>query len=249
MAKQTLSAVPALKYLINKGVNIVFAVIREEDEELRKICVKNGITYGNEEDLWTVVDTLRIDWLLSFYWKRIGRELLKLPVRGSINFHPGPLPEARGSGYHVAILENWGYWGVTAHYMDEQFDTGEIIECDRFPIADSIINKELVILAHRKAFELFKKIVDQLIDGIIPKATPQENGKYYSHKDIEASKHINEEDDSEQINRKIRAFWNPPYTGATINIKGEEYTLINKKILEYIASQSTNDNSTGGDCE
>lgn len=110
MAKETKSSTAALQYLVNKKIEIVRAIIRDEDDGLRIICESNHIMMCNEEELLADYKNgkLRADYILSFYWKKVGREVLRIPNKGSINFHPGPLPEARGSGYHVAILENWG---------------------------------------------------------------------------------------------------------------------------------------------
>ncbi len=239
MAKETVSSILSLKYMLKKNVNVVFAVIRPQDETLKKICHESKILTGSEADFLAVHDDLpEIDYLFSYYWKLVKAETLKIPVKGAINFHPGPLPEARGSGYHVSILNNWGYWGVTAHYMDETFDTGNIICCDRFPLPPNIVNRELVHLAHIKNFELFKKILDKILNGEILENTAQTSGNYYSLKELEAGKYILEGDSAEIIKRKIRAYWNPPYSGAKIILNECEYTLVDEEILKYIAEHT-----------
>ena len=45
---------------------------------------------------------------------------------------------------------------------------------------------------------------------------------------------ISSDDTSDMINKKIRAFWAPPFSGATLKIGFEEYTLVNRVILEKI---------------
>ena len=145
------------------------------------------------------------------------------------------MPEARGSGYHAAILEDWGYWGVTAHYMDEEFDTGAIIRCDRFPIPQDIVNRDLVALAHRKLLDLFKGVVDDLLCGKMLPCQQQGVGRYFSKKELEEGKIISFDDTDEMIKRKIRAYWNPPYTGASIIINRCRYTLVDDSMLRYIS--------------
>ena len=57
------------------------------------------------------------------------------PGSACLNFHPAPLPDMRGlGGYNVAILEDFEEWGVSAHFVDEEFDTGDLVRVDRFPI-------------------------------------------------------------------------------------------------------------------
>jgi methionyl-tRNA formyltransferase len=238
MAKDTLSSVKALTYLrTNKDtVEIVGAVIKSRDGELFRICRENQVRLLTEEELKNMYadHKLEADYIFSFYWKRIGKDILSIPIKGGINFHPGPLPEARGSGYHMAILENWGYFGVTAHFMDEEFDTGPIIECRRFQISDKCVNKDLVRITHENLFLLFRDTVEKILSGNELETAPQQEGNYYSLPDLEECKNIKENESSEDIDRKIRAFWNPPYSGAQIEIKGKKYTIINEEILNWI---------------
>ena len=239
MAKETPSSILSLKYLLERQVNVTFAVLRPQDFVLQNICLEAKIPTGSEADFLANSDSLSsVDYLFSYYWKLVKPATLKIPAKGCINFHPGPLPEARGSGYHTAILNEWNYWGVTAHYMDETFDTGNIICCERFSLPKDIVNRELVHLAHIKTFELFKKIIDNILDGKIPESIPQTSGTYYSLKDLESGKYIRDDDSPEIIKRKIRAYWNPPYSGAKIILKGHEYTLIDNQILKYIAEHT-----------
>ena len=239
MAKEIPSSVNAIKYLIEKNINIGFAVLRPQDSILQEICHEKKIPIGSEEDFLKSFDSLApIDYLFSFYWKLIKSPTLKIPQKACINFHPGPLPEARGSGYHAAILNDWGYWGVTAHYMDETFDTGNIILCEKFPISKDIVNRELVHLTHMKLSSLFKKIVDKILLGDVLTGDVQSKGTYYSLKELEKGKYITENDTTETIKHKIRAYWNPPYSGAKIILNDQEYTVIDDTILNYIANNT-----------
>lgn len=239
LAKQTPSSVQALEYILSTTAIVERAVIRERDYRLKEICERHQIQVCNEEQLLEDSEKgcIAPDYLISFYWKRITQNVLNIAKIGSINFHPGPLPEARGSGYHAAILNQWGYWGVTAHYMDATFDTGEIIECRHFPIEDDIVNKDLVLQTHQALFSLFCDIFDRMLRMEHFQTQKQGEGVYYSLKELEKSKFIIPEDTSEIIDRKIRAFWNPPYSGAQVNIAGKNYTIINKNILDWIVKK------------
>lgn len=241
MAREYTASVGALHYMLEKGVDVCFAVIREKDGALMDLCRKNHIPVGDETSFWeSEASKKEIDYLFSFYWKRIRGELLsRFNGKGrAINFHPGPLPEARGSGYHAAILENWGYWGVTAHYMDEEFDTGAIIRCDRFPTPEDIVNCDLVKLAHQNLLNLFKKVLDDLLCGKMLPHQEQGEGRYFSKEEVEEGKYVSSTDTDEMIKRKIRAYWNPPYAGASIVINHRRYTLIDDSILRYISEHT-----------
>lgn len=238
MAKEIFASIHALEYLCkNKDVyTVVGGVVRDNDFELIRILNENNVNIYTEESLglYYTKGKLRIDYIISFYWKRIKKDILNIPYKGSINFHPGPLPEARGSGYHVAILENWGYWGVTAHYMDEEFDTGKIILCERFSVENNILNCDLVEITHFKLYELFEKVMNLMERNVLPLGEKQGDGYYYSKHDMEESKYIKDDDSDDLIEKKIRAFWHPPYRGAIIKINGKEFTVVSDEILRRI---------------
>ena len=45
--------------------------------------------------------------------------------------------------------------------------------------------------------------------------------------------------EKDDIARKARAFWFPPYDGAFIEIGGQKYTLVDRTILESLADPSS----------
>ena len=79
-----------------------------------------------------------VDVVISFlFWRLIREPLISLGRVGCLNFHPAPLPDFRGlGGYNVAMLDGLREWGVSCHFVDEGFDTGDIVEVERFPIDD-----------------------------------------------------------------------------------------------------------------
>lgn len=187
------------------------------------------ITKNNENEKFKDVD-LVISYL---YPKKIDGRLIELSKLGCINFHPAPLPEFRGiSPYTFGILEDFPYWAVSSHFIDKEFDTGDIIKIKKF---DVNLKDETSFSLEQKSqiqlFELFKEIINLVLEEKKLPRKNQSNGRYFSQKDFEKMRMIDENDSTEMINKKIRAFWYPPYPGAYIKIKNEEYTIINEKIL------------------
>jgi methionyl-tRNA formyltransferase len=179
--------------------------------------------------------SIEIDCGISFvFWRIIKQPLLGFPPLGIINFHPAPLPDYKGTGgYNVAILDQLEEWAATAHYMDEGIDTGGIIDLTRFPIdlenetAQSLERKTQV-----KMLDLYKKTLARVRDEGVLQSTPNEGGRYISRREMEAMKQICPGDD---VDRKIRAFWFPPYRGAWVEVEGEKYTLVTEAILNQLA--------------
>ncbi len=194
--------------------------------------------YGFDEALnKTKTGELQYDIGLSMlYWKILKGGLISTPKFGTINFHPAPLPEYKGTaGYNLAILHGLNKWGITAHYIDERIDTGHIINVDRFNIdKNTETAKSLESICQIKLFEQFKCVFDDFISfpRILP-SVPNIGGTYYSREDMELMKEVGPGDD---VSRKIRAFWFPPYDGAYVIVNGVKCTLVDRFILNHLAS-------------
>ncbi|MGI9238817.1 MAG: formyl transferase, partial [Woeseiaceae bacterium] len=129
-------------------------------------------------------------------------------------------------------------WAATAHYMDESIDTGGIIEIGEFPIdSDSETAQSLEYKCRPVLFGLFKKTVSKAkrAKDRLP-VSHNKGGRYISRNQMEAMKHVQDGDD---VDRKIRAFWFPPYDGALVEINGDKYTLVNRDILESLADSAS----------
>lgn len=71
---------------------------------------------------------LRPDLGICFYGPWIPPQVLAIPPRGFLNYHPGPLPELRGMEPDTfAVLEGRAYTHGTVHLMSEDFDAGPIV--------------------------------------------------------------------------------------------------------------------------
>lgn len=214
LGKDKPNVIKGLQYLIKNKFEIV-AVNKLNNKEFIEISQKNHIPLMSD-DLLYKKEFSGIDLIISYlYPKKISQPLLNLPKIGCINFHPAPLPDFRGvCGYSFGIFEEVKKWGVSAHFVDKNFDTGDIIEIMKFPIkpntetAFSLEKKSQVIL-----FELFKKIINLIRKGKKLTRNPQKNGRYFFKKDFEKIRKINFNDSYKIIDKKIRACWFPPIQG------------------------------------
>lgn len=69
------------------------------------------------------------------YGKILPKSVLDIPPLGCINIHASILPQLRGSGpVQWAILNGLDETGVTAMFMAEEMDAGDIIEIRKTPI-------------------------------------------------------------------------------------------------------------------
>lgn len=239
--------------MIAKGhevVGIVTTMPTESDLHSERLCdhaIRLRIPLLTDQQIYDqlngqspvdVPDLSNIDLVLSmFHQKRIKERILSLPKIGAINIHPAPLPEFQGWGvYNHAIVENVPYWGVTAHYMDEGFDTGPIIAQRRFDVKMEI---ETAFSLEQRTQPVIELLVHDLFDALSkgkPIGENQIHGRYISKEMFLKLRVIEPEDSPEIVDRKIRAFWYPPYPGAQIRINGRFYTVIDHAQINQVAN-------------
>lgn len=158
---------------------------------------------------------------ISFlYTQRIPVEEVARRYRW-VNFHPGPLPEYRGRNvaYH-AIMESAKHFGATVHYMDPEFDTGEIIEVSRFLIEPDHTAGDLVRIARDELIALFKRWMPRLLDGRVP-SYAQGEGRYYRRERLDDIVPLTLDQE-----RAIRALTVAPRFYAHVEVGGRRYELI-----------------------
>lgn len=180
-----------------------------------------------------------IDLVISFLFpNKIKAPLIKLGKLGCINFHSAPLPKYRGWGvYNAAILNGEKQWGVSAHFVDESFDTGDLIKVNHFNIDPK---KETAYSLENKSQEYLLNLFDEVMGMVVSgKELPripqkQEDGVNYSKKDTLKYEVINKEDSDEMIDKKARAFWFPPFS-AKIEVNGKYYPFVTQEIIDSIA--------------
>lgn len=226
-----------LKYLVSRTDVEIVGVLTDNhiaNSITSKVAMDNDLLLFNFDTALNAIKSNKLNFDIGFsmlYWRKLKDKFLTIPKLGNINFHPAILPEYKGTaGYNVAILEGRSDWGVSAHYIDAEIDTGEIIDVSTFPISR---DKETAYSLEKKSqkylFDQFVKVTNLALEKKSKlNSVPNIGGKYISRREMEAMKEIKDGDD---ISRKIRAFWFPPYNGAYIMINNKKYTLVDGFIL------------------
>ena len=240
-------AIVCLTKLIAAGINIVGVVPpHPQDQTYELMCsVAKGfrlpiIAYQNnldEIDFLHKIRQLNADLaVVCSYGKKFPPEFLKTVKDGFVNCHPSLLPEYRGANpYSHVIMNNEKQTGVTLHFMDENFDTGNIIaqqaiNIDTNETMGTLFNKLNYVCADfltafLERYETLNKIPNQAQpDGIFKKA-PSINAQ-------NLKSFINWNKDAQYIERFIRAL--NPFISATTNFRGiftkiHSATALNKK--------------------
>jgi methionyl-tRNA formyltransferase len=244
MAKSKRSAARALAWLVERGCEVPAVLASEPDEwttteqRVDLVASDRGLPLLGETELYEAAERGElgaIDLVVSFlFWNRIREPLISLGRIGCINLHPAPLPDLRGvGGYNVALLEGREEWGVSCHFVDERIDTGDLVEVERFPIdpaAETALS--LDVLSQGRLLALFQRVVDRaMAHGELPRE-PQGEGRYVSRAELEELRVVRPGDD---VGRKLRAFWYPPWPGAVVELDGRRLTLVDDRLLGELA--------------
>lgn len=145
-------------------------------------------------------------------------ELLSIPKMGVLNCHPSLLPAYRGANpYFHVIANNEKKTGITLHYMDEKFDTGDIVVQKEIALYN---NETIGTLFNRLNYDtkdLLVETMKKIVSGQVLKRTPQPKSGHYpeSPKVLPEKGHtlIDWSQSADAVERFVRAC-NPVY-GAT----------------------------------
>ena len=224
----------ALERLVKENFNIVGVIIPHKSDpshNYMKSCAlslnMNVIDYNEtlkDDDFLNKLKNLNIDiGICCSYNKKFPKEFLNIPKNGIINCHPSLLPLYRGANpYSAVIINDEKETGITLHFMDENFDTGNIITQYTVPI-DS--NETMGTLFNKLNYLSCDVIVETLKKyeqtGKLD-STPQASGDYPYAPNINPAKadnYINwEKYDADSIERFVRAL--NPFIQAMSTYKG-----------------------------
>jgi len=240
MAKSKRSAARALDWLVTEGVDVAAVVASEPDRFTREeqrvdlVAERHGLRLASDDELYAEPPE-GVDVVISFlFWKLIREPLVSLGRIGCLNFHPAPLPDLRGlGGYNVAILEGMREWGVSCHFVDESFDTGDLVDVERFQMdPDSATAFSLDLESQERLLGLFQRVIGQAMRGEKLARRPQGAGRYVDAVEFERLRRVRP---GEDLDRKLRAFWYPPHPGAVVELDGRELTLVDERLLAELA--------------
>ena len=240
MAKSKRSAARALDWLVGEGVDVTAVVASEPDRFTREeqrvdlVSERHGVPVMTVDELYARPPE-NVDLVISFlFWKLIREPLVSVGRIGCLNFHPAPLPDLRGlGGYNVAILEGMREWGVSCHFVDESFDTGDLVEVERFPLdAESATAFSLDLESQERLVGLFRRVIGRAMAGKQLPRVAQGPGRYVNAAEFERLRRVRPGDD---LDRKLRAFWYPPYPGAVLEVDGRDVTLVDERLLAELA--------------
>lgn len=162
------------------------------------------------------------DLLVSWFWtKRVPRAIRELAPLGSVGVHPSLLPRHRGPDPTFwAIDAGDAETGVTAHTLEEEYDTGAILGQKRLAIDPGWSAWRLAKKLDRPSLSLLREVVRAYArdEPPVPRAQDESMATLAPAPD-DALLELRWTDSAEAIVRRVRAA--SPWPGAFTEIGGE----------------------------
>lgn len=232
----------ALEKLIELNLNLVGVVTKESSSfnadfvDLTKLAEGHNIPCYYASD---VNSTNSVNWIegkqpdviFCLGWSQLLKEnVLKIPPKGVVGYHPSKLPYNRGRHPLVwAIVLGLTETASTFFIMDKGADTGDIISQKSFPIHFEDKAMDVYERMVETAAGQLEEIVEQFKTGDIQR-TPQDTstGNSWRKRGKEDGK-IDFRMSSENIYNLVRAL-SKPYVGAHFEYKGEDVKVWDTRI-------------------
>ena len=143
--------------------------------------------------------------VVAAYGKILPAYIINYPKYGCINAHASILPKYRGAApIQRAIMEGERETGVTAMYMDEGLDTGDIILCERVTIEDEddfeTVHDKLALAGA----EAISRVVALAKSGDIPRTKQNGDMSTYAAKIEREDRIIDFSKSAKRVRDKIR---------------------------------------------
>lgn len=178
------------------------------NDEVEKLYLKYNIPIY--EDIDDLLDKANPDILLSInYWRVISPENIKKVPKGIVNIHHSYKLRFRGrystswAIIHARIDNNWEH-GTTLHYINDNLDSGNIIDTRSCPILEKDTAEILFLRVEELAKQMFKSNFARILKGVNEFILPDKKFYYYDSKsnNMEISKDL----PIEEIYDRVRAW-------------------------------------------
>jgi methionyl-tRNA formyltransferase len=241
-----------VEFLLNSyAADLAFVICINKDSTVYPNLLKFGFNENDiffndqlkDENILLHLKHYKVDLLLLAWWPNIvKREILNIPIKGTLNFHPSLLPYNRGKNYNFwTIIEDTPF-GVSIHFVDEGIDTGDvifqqIIEKDWTDTGQSLYNKAKEAILNL----FFEKYLDIRNENYTKIPQDLKKGSFRLGKEmaLHAKIDLNSNYSGKDLLNLLRAKTFSPYPAAWFEDNGEHYEVtVNIKQLK-IKNEST----------
>jgi methionyl-tRNA formyltransferase len=142
--------------------------------DFEKLGVKHIIVANhNEQEVELVFRRHQIELVILGDCRILKRRVFGIPQFGTINIHPGYLPIVRGNNPYIwALIQNLPQ-GCTAHFIDDEIDTGDVIVRKNIFLKNITSYKELLININELCADIIVNIFREISTKGTIKSTKQ----------------------------------------------------------------------------
>ena len=165
------------------------------------------------------------------YGQILPRDVLEIPRIACLNLHASLLPRWRGAApIQVAIAAGDSETGITAMYMDEGLDTGDILLQRSVEILPNDTGGSLHDRLAQIAPETLLESLGLLAAGNAPRIPQDNTNATYAPKLKREHGQIAWSESAEVIERKIRAY--NPWPGAFMKVDGQNLKVFSASVVD-----------------
>lgn len=185
------------------------------------------------------IETARPDllWITDFRYL-IPPEMIALAPLGAVNLHPSLLPRYRGRAtINWQIINGERRLGLTAHFVDEGMDTGDIIEQVSYEIGEDQDIGDCLNILYPLYGSITRKVLSYFESGRVPRAAQD-------HARATSFPRRRPEDGRIDWTQSARSIFNLiravalPYPGAFTTVSGQAVTIWKARMASETESTS-----------
>jgi len=247
-----------LQSLIDHQYNIIAAYtqppqkqgrgMKIQNSAVHKLCLENNIPAyhpKNFKSLDTINEFKELNSDIAVvmgYGMLLPKNILNIPLHGSINIHVSLLPRWRGAApIEHAILNGDKITGISIIQLEEKLDSGPIIAAQEINIDENISKADLTIQLNLLGTSLLNKILPDFLDKKIKFKKQDESKVTYAEKITPKHRKINFNNELNVVYNQIRAFAPKPSAWFTLNNERIKIIKCSKEICNTEVSAIIND--------
>ena len=231
-----------LKYIIKKIILLIkyftnqkFLIRQYQPYFLAK---KHSILFFDSSNVNSIefeskLKKIGVDYIFTFGFRILKQNIIDVPLKGCINFHPALLPFNRGATPSKwVILNKKNKTGITFHFINKDIDAGSIIEQYEIPLSGYENSKLLNQFLFGIGAVLFVQLIFRLkLDLGIKNIENDLKTGSYQKPFMKKDRVLSENNTKNEIDRILRAS-----RGRKINsiysYNGKEIEIINSIVID-----------------